>query len=296
MENGTTLSGQPKVSCISYLFTRPYGFSTNTTRIQIFTEIYNDLNPQRTRRPIQIEADERRRSQMASPDFIDNTLSIGGLFFGAGRAYLGSATQGSENAALVAKEWLVTDEGRRFLVESIEYSGVREQIQALPECNPVGSSEGASINTTHKSTRKAYASIPHRSGARSRLHAANIPAKRMASARSGFVIDYEATLDATTSGRVFTSDVTYYMRSAHLSLTVTENGGGFINQYTWGSTRGQHGAWNERCMETSDKQGFKAEWRAVLSSTRFYEIVFKTKVLQSRVSRSLKFCKLQYHM
>lgn len=213
-----------------------YGFSTNTTRIQIFTEVYNEVNPDIVRRPILIEADDARRAQMASPDFIDNTLTVGDISFGPGNAYLGSAEKSVDSGALVAKEWVVVN-GRRFLVESVEYSAVRDQIQALPDCNTPPSSEGASIQSERKPLRKAYASIPSKEMNRAKLHASNVTPKKMASARTGLVIDYQLTLGASSaSGRLFSSDVTYLISGiVNCSGTTTFEGGTCLKYTTAGS-------------------------------------------------------------
>ena len=52
-----------------------YGFPTNTTRIQIFTEFYGVPQPDRIVRPIRVESDEKVRLRMASPDLVDEILA-----------------------------------------------------------------------------------------------------------------------------------------------------------------------------------------------------------------------------
>ena len=52
-----------------------YGFPTNTTRIQIFTEFYGVPQPDRIVRPIRVESDEKARLRMASPDLVDEILA-----------------------------------------------------------------------------------------------------------------------------------------------------------------------------------------------------------------------------
>src|SRR5207249_383694 len=54
-----------------------YGFPTNTTRIQIFTEFYDGNKPERIRRPLRVEKDEAVRRRMASPDLVDEMLGFG---------------------------------------------------------------------------------------------------------------------------------------------------------------------------------------------------------------------------
>ena len=51
-----------------------YGFSTDTTRLQIFTEFYETPEPDRIRRPIRVEQRRVVRDRMASPDFEDEVL------------------------------------------------------------------------------------------------------------------------------------------------------------------------------------------------------------------------------
>src|SRR6185436_11922678 len=94
-----------------------YGFPAETTRIQIFTELYEAPRPEKIRRPIYVEEREQVRRAMKSPDLVDEVLGFGEFVLATGRAFgSGAASEGA--AAPVAKE-LVTKEGRTFLIEAV---------------------------------------------------------------------------------------------------------------------------------------------------------------------------------
>src|SRR5262249_25483266 len=98
-----------------------YGFPTNTTRVQIYTEFFNAPAPERMRCPLRVEPDPAIRQAMATPDLVDDVLGFGRFTLGTGKALLAGYT--SESSPLVAKEF-VTRENRTFLIESVEYGSL----------------------------------------------------------------------------------------------------------------------------------------------------------------------------
>jgi hypothetical protein len=76
-----------------------YGFPTNTTRIQIFTEFYDAPQPDRIVRPIRVEGDQNVRSRMASPDLVDEILGFGELAIATGQARFANVEFASGEAA-----------------------------------------------------------------------------------------------------------------------------------------------------------------------------------------------------
>jgi hypothetical protein len=106
-----------------------YGFSTNSTRIQIFSA-FNSPAPQEIARPLYVETNQAIRAQMASPDFIDHTLKFGQLKFGPGHVFSTTATNRFEGAP-IAKDF-ETINGQGYVVESIEIKDIRKDLQALP--------------------------------------------------------------------------------------------------------------------------------------------------------------------
>lgn len=198
-----------------------YGFPTNTTRIQIFTEFYQSPEPESIRRPIRVEKNPQVRARMVSPDLIDEALGFGELVLATGRAAtLANISDLAAPAAPVAKEFTTvidptTATSRTFLIESIEYNLVKNDLQTVPECG----TRTASMPKPKKG-KLAEVRIPSPIGARDQANATpKTKATRMAQAsfqqRNGFAIDYLATIGGTLSGtRVFAGDTTYFLTNA----------------------------------------------------------------------------------
>jgi hypothetical protein len=106
-----------------------YNFPTNTTWIQIFTAI-NGPMPQEIARPIYVESDPAIRAQMASPDFIDHTILFGQLKFGPGHVFSTTTTNIFQGAP-IAKA-IENINGQSYLVESIEFPDIQQELEALP--------------------------------------------------------------------------------------------------------------------------------------------------------------------
>jgi hypothetical protein len=106
-----------------------YDFPTNSTEIQIFSA-FNSPEPQQVARPLYVETNQEIRAQMASPDFMDHTLKFGQLKFAPGRAFSTTATNRFTGAAIAKSFENIS--GQSYLIESIRYSDIRKQLQALP--------------------------------------------------------------------------------------------------------------------------------------------------------------------
>jgi hypothetical protein len=214
-----------------------YGFPTNTSRIQIFTEFYDGNKPERIRRPLRVEKDQAVRSRMASPDLIDEVLGFGEFVIGTGKAFTAPTfmhTNGVES--VVAKEFK-TMAGRTFLIESVEYPAMRASLETLPECEL----QTASVRSV-RGSKADYAAIPPLPSKRDNASASpsNSRASRIAKAgtgrRTGLVIDYLATLGSTSSAFTFQGDTTYLV-SGLVSLNgPTTIEGGAVVKYQIGKS------------------------------------------------------------
>ena len=111
-----------------------YNFPSNTTRIQIITELYNPPTPERIIRPVHVEQNQTVRAQMVTPDLIDEMLGFGHFTFGAGRAYMVPKATPQDAGAPVGKQ-LLNVNGRMLLVESVEYKSIWRGMAYLPQCN-----------------------------------------------------------------------------------------------------------------------------------------------------------------
>ena len=64
-----------------------FGFPAATTRIEVFHEWLDAPSPERISRPLKQQTDPAIRQQMAEPDLIDETLTLGELWLPLGKAY-----------------------------------------------------------------------------------------------------------------------------------------------------------------------------------------------------------------
>ena len=187
-----------------------WGFDPATARIRIFTELFDAPRPERMRRPIRVETDERVRARMVTPDLVDEVLGFGEFVLSTGRTFRSAE---DETPLLVAKETLVA-ENRAFLVESLEFAPLKEVFETLPprrsasleKRSPSPSSRRDDLLAILPSSRP---SAPAAAKPRARdIQLAKARAKRP----PGLVIDYIATIGGTLSGTtVFQAYTTYFV-------------------------------------------------------------------------------------
>jgi len=187
-----------------------YGFPTNA-QIQIITEFYDPPQPEKMRRPIYVEQKESVRRRKVSPDLMDDVLGFSDLVIGTGRAFTPpTATHTNGAQTVVAKEFrTIPEEGRTFLIETVNCLSIQKALNALPECGGARTaqrihnrSDGYALVPRPTQTTQATKAKPQKSP--NQLAQANTPT------RSGVVIDYVATLSGTLSGTtVFKGDTTY---------------------------------------------------------------------------------------
>src|SRR5437016_2873997 len=94
-----------------------YGFPTNTTRLQIFTEFYQTPQPDRIQRPIRVEQGRAIRDRT---DLEDEVLGFGEFVLCTGRSSLAATSSTTRDAAAVVAKEFTTIRGRTFLIESVE--------------------------------------------------------------------------------------------------------------------------------------------------------------------------------
>ncbi|MHB8522303.1 MAG: hypothetical protein ACYDH9_16305 [Limisphaerales bacterium] len=207
-----------------------YGFPTNSTRVQIFTEFYDPPQPERFVRPIRVEPQPAVRNRMATPDLVDQVLGFGEFVVGTGRAALtGNAQMPGSPAAPVVKEMAVLGQ-RTFLVESVEYPSVQTELQSLPKIT-------ASIQGRRRSAKRprAYAAIPSRRPLRTAETASGKGTGAIVAALSskpaGLAIDYLATIDPLNVPKIFQGDTTYFVSGPVYCNSSTTIEGGAVFKY-----------------------------------------------------------------
>lgn len=113
-----------------------FGLIPETTRLEVVTEFFDPPRPVKRERLLAAVEDERLRGIVAEPDWVDEELDFGRTRIGEGRAFAWSAREAAERRPsdfpLVGKRWVVTEDGRTLLVESVEYVGLYEDLLALP--------------------------------------------------------------------------------------------------------------------------------------------------------------------
>ncbi len=113
-----------------------FGLIPETTRLEVVTEFFDPPRPVKRERLLAAVEDERLRGIVAEPDWVDEELDFGRTRIGEGRAFAWSAREAAERRPsdfpLVGKRWVVTEDGRTLLVESVEYVGLYEELLALP--------------------------------------------------------------------------------------------------------------------------------------------------------------------
>jgi hypothetical protein len=107
------------------------GFSKDTTRIEIWTEIMESPQPAILQRVLDRVTDPSLRRLMAVPEVIEDNLDFGVTKLPLGRAYPESGPRGPGRSVAVPKRWVLT-EGRTFLVESMRLAELEPLMAGLP--------------------------------------------------------------------------------------------------------------------------------------------------------------------
>jgi hypothetical protein len=196
-----------------------FGFPTNTTRIQILTELYGVPDPDLLVQPVYIEGNLAVRNTMASPDLMDESIGFENYVFGTGRAYASPSPNEPEGAgAAVAKQFVRTQDGRAFLVETVENRFLAQALLSLPDCNPP---EGTARVYNKGERQKLYASIPAFASTRQRSARSNPATKpgsnklALSASPKGVIIDYIANIGGSLTGNVlFAADTNYFVNGA----------------------------------------------------------------------------------
>ncbi|MGP8200503.1 MAG: hypothetical protein ACLQU4_13485, partial [Limisphaerales bacterium] len=96
-----------------------YGLSDQTTVLQVYTEFFNPPQPEMT--------------TVTNGDVADDQiLDFGHMKMGMGQALFLNGQAAPVSAGMVTKQWIRVD-GRRFLIESIPYQTISNQLQELPQ-------------------------------------------------------------------------------------------------------------------------------------------------------------------
>lgn len=107
-----------------------WGMNEQHVRIEVFTEFLAAPEPAQSVRFLRRQTDPLLRQAMVAPDFVDQTLDWGVMKMGVGRAFP-IPDRGVQDSVFTGKTWEVRD-GRRVLIEAVEFSSVKARLAALP--------------------------------------------------------------------------------------------------------------------------------------------------------------------
>ena len=208
-----------------------YGLSSTngTIFLEVWHEYINPPTPQLRTRFLSSVTDPKLRSTMVSPDFVDQTLDFGELWYPLGRIYfmdeylntptnvpaqIRIADPSDPNQIVVGKQWLVSPDGSRFfLVESVPWLSVKPQLDLLPK-----QGTGARLYRQRKGLIAKKFAVPPPKARRPKLQPV-----RLASAPyrpKGVCLDYITVSSGTDY--TFSTGYTYYIDSSvSFSGTVT---------------------------------------------------------------------------
>jgi hypothetical protein len=216
----------------------PAGFNPASSSLEVWTEAVDFVEP----------------SQIAGQinGLADVTLDFGAMRIGMGRAVTLEDPQGNIWSEPMCKRW-IQSEGRTFLIESVPYLKIKDQLDALPP------GQGAAVKRANRAQQMAalkpgqrvFPATPKAAKAGKIQTASIAPSSPFAGERAqasgavnapsviqavsnpspgrsrGLVLDYVTV--TTKSNMTFNGDTTYYVSgSATLSGTTTFEGGSVI--------------------------------------------------------------------
>lgn len=194
-----------------------YGFAPETTRLEVWTEFVEAETPAKS---AQLLNGEEAARGLAAP-LIDETLSFGQLGIGQGRTF--QLGQESDALSYVAKNWIETSDGGKFLVETVAVDSIEAGLRQLPPGNG-----GARLHKPHSGRLYAGYRAPAKPHAKEVLGAgirrfdhSRDTAAFSAFKRPGLVLDY-VTSNGSLTNQVFKHSETYYIAGT-VTLTGTNS-------------------------------------------------------------------------
>jgi len=203
-----------------------YGLNPATTRLEIYTEMLEA--PAGIKQTFVLtRTPDPERQLMVEPDLTDDFLNFGAMHVGRGNAF--PLNNPEENAAPIGKKYEIR-EGRQFLIERVDYSAIKSQLDLLPRTAALKKSKEelmAKVNLGNsKAVARAFPAAPAKANADGQGKMVKVASAR----RQGLVLDY--SLLSSSSNMTFYADTNYYVAgSVSLSGTTVIEGGTVI-KYT----------------------------------------------------------------
>jgi len=216
------------------------------TRLELFTEFAgNTPEPLATNRVLRAEENPANRRVMVEPDFIDNSLTFGNMTMGAGKAFVIDASSQSSSVgddAPVAKQFTLID-GKKVLIESVEYNSLQPLLILLPPANSSGISTNASLKNSlrDRHDQAGIRSLPAQRFVEPTTNRIQLVAKIDASRETLLaripvvVIDYDSLNNSSATDKTFYSDITYLVTGTYTLSGTTTFEGGTVVKYNLGA-------------------------------------------------------------
>lgn len=221
-----------------------YGLDPDTTRLEIYTEFFDPPSPQKAVRngdwdatPGKVDevlGTERVEEGLGAADaeegFPDEELSFGSMAMGPGVAYLLNDTM---EPVPVAKQWLETEDGRKFLSESVPYRDVEEPLKRIADPGAaIPRLDASSLAQRTVEGRKALTGLLAKRvqhDGQEMMVAGIRPGQWRGG--SGLVLDYTTVITGQTN-YVLKGDETYYVTGPTYLYGSTTVEAGTIVKYT----------------------------------------------------------------
>ncbi|HMJ67106.1 MAG TPA: hypothetical protein VK615_17310, partial [Candidatus Binatia bacterium] len=190
-----------------------YGLNPARTRLQCWTLFLEAPQPEMESRILSGEQDPAVRQVMAEPDFTDQKLNFGAFQILQGRAFSLDAQQ--DLSIPVGKEFGTTEQGQKFLIETVEYPAAKPSLEALAANQARVNRQNNNADLAHLKLSRGQL-IAQLVGAplrRRPLQTEKIQiAKADSAKRPGYVIDWD--LVSSVNSNLWKADTTYYVSGA----------------------------------------------------------------------------------
>lgn len=186
-----------------------YGLSDAGSILQIYTEFFNSAEPQ--------------ASSITNGSTVDDqVLDFGEMKMGVGEALYLNGADAPVPAGSVRKRWVQVN-GRTFLIESIPFEAISNQLQNLPHASNLDPGRGSV-------RRLAFLDVPKKWSRQIESETNSMLFAGMKKNQSGLVVDYN--LLSSTNNLTLQGDSTYFVTgTVNVSGTLTVEGGAVV-KYT----------------------------------------------------------------
>lgn len=203
-----------------------FGLDPKNVRLEVWTEFYEGTDPEKESKVLNLEAVAKN----GEVPLVDEALSFGSMRIGLGKAF--KIGEDSDPLSYVAKEWATTDDGRRFLVETVDLDAIAGAIQDLPPTKGgAGKARPESRPKLQALKRTPRFKAPDEVVSRGEWRRADRQYQVASTARRGVVVDY-ATMNFTTNNWTFRGNQTYYVSGLVTCNGTTTFEGGAVIKYT----------------------------------------------------------------